>query len=117
MPVNTKDMCIYIYIYTYIHKYTWIYINYILFNYIYIILRNYYFLKMMCQKKKNTNKLYLDPIGHQFPASEINHLVHRVETGIIGFLPAFIGLFFVDSGPNRISPLYSIYKREKNQLM
>ena len=67
-------------------------------------------------KEKNTNKLDLDPIGHQFPASEINHLVHRFETRIIGFLPAFIGLFFADSGPNRISPLYSLYKREKKKI-
>ena len=136
MPVNTKDIYIHIhknvYIYTWIHiymdihMYTYIYGHiymdiyihgYISITYyliIYIILHNYYFLKMMCQKKKN--KLYLDPIGHQFPASEINHLVHRVETGIIGFLPAFIGLFFADSGPNRISPLYSIYKREKKPI-
>lgn len=71
---------------------------------------------MMCQKKKYTNKPDLDPIGHPFPASEINHLVHRIETGITGFLPAFIGLFFADSGPNRISPLYSIYKRGKRPI-
>lgn len=66
-----------------------------LFNYIYlcIILHQYYFLKIMYAKIKNDSKLDLGPVSHQFPTSEIYHLVHKVETRITCFVSACIGPF------------------------